>query len=59
MTIPLHDSVAEIPVRIYEELEILHALDEPKSMTDFQQELDDTSIEIQDIVSHLPQKLLS
>lgn len=43
------------PVRVYEELEILHALDEPKSMTGLQQELKAIPM-IQNIVSHLAAK---
>ncbi|WP_332898903.1 hypothetical protein [Haladaptatus sp. CMSO5] len=32
--------MAKIIERVYEELEVLHALDEPKSVTDLQQERD-------------------
>lgn len=56
VTTPLHDPVAEITARVYEELEVLHALDEPTSMIDLQQELDRTETEIQYIVSHLEEK---
>lgn len=34
VTTPLHDPVAEITERVYEEFEVLHVLDEPKSMAD-------------------------
>jgi len=53
---PLHNPVAEITERVYEELEVLHALDEPKSMPTLQQELDHTTAELQDIVSRLEEK---
>jgi hypothetical protein len=39
MTTALYDPVAEIIAHVYEELELLHALDEPKSMPNLQQEL--------------------
>mgnify|MGYP002760965343 FL=1 len=53
---PLHEPVAEITERVYEELEVLHALDEPESMSALQQELDYTTVELQDIVSRLEEK---
>lgn len=56
VTTPLHDPVAEITARVYEELEVLQALDEPTSMTDLQQDLDRTVTELQDIVSRLAEK---
>lgn len=56
VTTSLHDPVAEITERIYEELEVLHTLDEPKSMLDLQQELDYSTAELQDIVSRLKEK---
>ncbi|WP_276249193.1 hypothetical protein [Haladaptatus sp. YSMS36] len=39
VTTPLHGPVAEITERVYEELEVLHALDDPKSVADLQQGL--------------------
>ena len=56
VTTPLHDPVAEITERVYEELEMLHALDEPKSVTDLQEELDWPASDVQEIVSRLEQK---
>ncbi len=56
VTTPLHDPVAEITERVYEELEVLHALEEPKSMTDLQQELNRPAMDVQDIVSRLEEK---
>jgi predicted RecB family endonuclease len=56
VTTALHDPVAEITERVYEELEVLHALDESKSMPTLQQELDYTTAELQDIVSRLEEK---
>ena len=56
VTTPLHDPVAEITERVYEELEVLHALDEPTSMTDLQQDLDWPAADVQEIVSRLEQK---
>jgi hypothetical protein len=51
-----YDPVAEITGRVYEELEVLRALDKPKSMIDLQQESDRTTTEVQDIVSRLGEK---
>jgi len=48
--------VAEITERVYEELEVLHALDEPKSMADLQQELDRPAADVQEIVRRLEEK---
>jgi len=42
--------------RVYEELEVLHALDEPKSVTDLQQELDWPAADVQEIVRRLEEK---
>jgi hypothetical protein len=56
VTTQLHDPIAEITERVYEELEVLHALDEPKLMTDLQQELNRTATDVQDIVRHLEEK---
>jgi hypothetical protein len=56
VTTALHDPVAEITERVYEELEVLHALDESKSMPTLQQELDYSTAELQDIVSRLEEK---
>jgi len=56
VTTPLHDPVAEITERVYEELEVLHALDEPKSVTDLQQELDWPAADVQEIVRRLEER---
>jgi len=56
VTTPLHDPVAEITERVYEELEVLHALDEPKSVTDLHQELDWSVADVQETVRRLEQK---
>jgi len=56
VTTPLHDPVAEITERVYEELEVLHALDEPKSVTDLHQELDWSVADVQEILRRLEQK---
>lgn len=56
MTTPLHDPVAEITEHVYKELEVLHALDEPRSMIDLQQELNRTATDVQEIVSRLEEK---
>ncbi|MBX0298094.1 nucleotidyltransferase [Haloarcula nitratireducens] len=53
---PLHDPVAEITERVYEELEVLHVLDEPKSMSDLQQELEYSNRELQKIMNRLVEK---
>jgi hypothetical protein len=53
---PLHDPIAEITERVYEELEVLHTLDEPKSMSTMQQELDYATTELQGIVNRLEEK---
>ncbi|WP_336359200.1 hypothetical protein [Haladaptatus sp. ZSTT2] len=53
MTTPLHDPVAKITERVYKELEVLHALDEPKSVTGLQQELDWSAADVQGIVRRL------
>ncbi|RLM49062.1 hypothetical protein DVK06_16805, partial [Halorubrum sp. Atlit-28R] len=56
VTTPLHGPVAEITERVYEELEVLHALDEPKSVADLQQELDWPAADVQEIVRRLEEK---
>ncbi|MFC6734431.1 hypothetical protein [Haladaptatus sp. GCM10025893] len=56
VTTPLHDPVAEITERVYEELEVLHALDDPKSVADLQQELDWPAADVQEIVRRLEEK---
>ena len=56
VTTPLHDPVAEVTERVYEELEVLQALDEPKSVTDLQEEFDWPAADVQEIVSRLEQK---
>ena len=56
VTTPLHDPVAEITERVYEELEVLHALGEPKSVADLQQELDRPAADVQEIVRRLEEK---
>lgn len=56
VTTPLHDPVAEITERVYEGLEVLHALDEPKSMPTLQQERKYSTAELQDIVNRLEEK---
>ena len=56
VTTPLHDPVAETTERVYEELEVLHALDEPKSVADLQQELDWSVADVQEIVRRLEEK---
>jgi hypothetical protein len=56
VTTPLHDPVAEITARVYEELEVLQALGEPKSMPTLQQELDYSTAELGDIVRRLEEK---
>lgn len=56
VTTPLHDPVAEITERVYEELEVLQILDEPTSMTELEQDLDRTATELHDIVSRLEEK---
>ncbi|QLG29809.1 hypothetical protein HUG10_19545 (plasmid) [Halorarum halophilum] len=56
VTTPLHDPVAEITERVYEELQVLHALDEPKSVTDLQQELDWPAADVREIVGRLEEK---
>ena len=56
VTTPLHDSVAEITERVYQELEVLHVLDEPKSVTGLRQELDWSAADIQEIVRRLEEK---
>ncbi|MFC6954881.1 DUF6036 family nucleotidyltransferase [Halorubellus litoreus] len=56
VTTPLHDPVAEITERVYKELEVLHALDEPKSVTDLYQELDWPAADVQEIVRRLEEK---
>lgn len=56
VTTPLHDRVAEITARVYEELEVLQALDEPQSMAGLQQELDRPATEIRAIVRRLEEK---
>ncbi|SFR91025.1 hypothetical protein SAMN05216559_0868 [Halomicrobium zhouii] len=56
VTTPLHDPVAEITERVYQELEVLHVLDEPKSMSTLQQDLDYATTQLQEIVSRLEEK---
>ncbi|UTF55618.1 DUF6036 family nucleotidyltransferase [Natronosalvus rutilus] len=56
VTTPLHDPVAKITERVYEELEVLHALNEPKPMLNLQQELEYSRAELQEIVSRLEEK---
>ncbi|WP_117595649.1 DUF6036 family nucleotidyltransferase [Haloprofundus halophilus] len=56
VTTPLHDPVAEITERVYEELEVLYALDDPKSVADLQQELDWPAADVQEIVRRLEEK---
>ncbi len=56
VTTPLHDPVAEITERVYEELEVLHALDDPKSVADLQQENDWSAADIQGVVRRLEEK---
>ena len=56
VTTPLHDPVAEMTERVYEELEVLHALDEPKSVADLQQKLDWPASDVQEIMRRLEEK---
>nr|WP_241430800.1 MarR family transcriptional regulator [Haloferax elongans] len=56
VTTPLHDPVAELTERVYEELEVLHALDDPKSVAALQQELDWPAAAVQEIVRRLEEK---
>ena len=56
VTTPLHAPVAEITESVYEELEVLHALDEPKSVADLQQELDWPVADVREIVRRLEGK---
>ena len=56
VTTPLHAPIAEITERVYEELEVLDALDEPKSIADLKQELNHTATGVQDIVGRLEEK---
>jgi len=56
LTTPMHERVAEVTERVYEELEVLYALEEPKSVTDLQRELDCTAVDVQDIVRRLEEK---
>jgi hypothetical protein len=56
VTTPLHDPVTEITERVYEELEVLHALGEPKSVADLQQELDWPAADVREIVRRLEEK---
>ncbi|MDZ7849701.1 MAG: DUF6036 family nucleotidyltransferase [Halodesulfurarchaeum sp.] len=56
VTTPLHEPVAEITERVYEELEVLHALDEPKLVADLQGELDLSAADVQEIVRRLEEK---
>jgi uncharacterized protein (DUF2164 family) len=56
VTTSLHDPVAEITERVYEELEVLHALDGPKSVADLQQELEWPAADVQEIVRRLEEK---
>jgi hypothetical protein len=56
VTTPLHGPVAEITERVYEELEVLHALNEPKSVADLQQELDWPAADVREIVKRLEGK---
>ncbi|GAA0219092.1 hypothetical protein GCM10009000_037630 [Halobacterium noricense] len=56
VTTPLHEPVAEITERVYEELEMLHALDEPKSVGDLQQELHWPAADVQEVVRRLKEK---
>jgi DNA-binding MarR family transcriptional regulator len=48
--------MAETTERVYEELEVLHALDEPKSVSDLYQELDWPVTDLKEIVRHLEGK---
>ncbi|MBX0305675.1 DUF6036 family nucleotidyltransferase [Haloarcula salinisoli] len=56
VTTPLHDPVTEITERVYEELEVLHALDEPKSVADLEHDLDWPAADIREIVGRLEGK---
>ncbi|WP_318566960.1 hypothetical protein [Salinigranum marinum] len=53
---PLHDPVAKTTERVYEDLEVLHALDEPKSVADLQQEFNRPVADVQEIVRRLEEK---
>lgn len=56
VTTPLHEPVADITEHVYEELELLHALEEPKSMSDLQRELGRTETAVEDVVQRLEDK---
>jgi hypothetical protein len=56
VTTLLHDPVSKRSECVYEEFEVLHALDEPKSMPDLQQELTRTGTDVQDIGRRLEEK---
>lgn len=56
VTTPLHEPVAEITERVYAELEVILALDEPKAVAELQYELDRTDSELQVILDRLETK---
>lgn len=56
VTTPLHETVAEISECVYEELEVLLVLDEPKSLADLQAELEWAASDVQDVVNRLADK---
>lgn len=56
VTTPLHEPVAEITDRVYEEVEVLLALEEPTSIAELHQELDRTEGELRAILDRLEAK---
>lgn len=56
VTTPLHEPVAEITERVYEEVEVLLALEDPTPVADLTGELDRTEGELRAIVNRLKDK---
>lgn len=56
VTTPLHEPVAEATERVYEELAVILALEEPSAVADLQRELDRTESELRTILGRLEAK---
>ena len=56
ITTPIDDTVAEITEHVYQEIEVLHTIEDTSSLTDLQENLDLTSEEIETVIQSLESK---
>lgn len=56
ITTPIADTVAEITERVYQEIEVLHTIEDTSSLSELQENLDFTSEEIEAVIQSLESK---